>query len=119
MKSTKRKTVGKHQMIYHIYFKLDNLPDRNLRLIFILYIPDQKRNRSITLIRWDLIKEFIKSKNLVLAHHILIPALGIPVSYNANFKLGDFLFAVGFLMEASTPFVCMRRILDILGKTKR
>ena len=87
--------------------------------MLILYSTDQKRNRSITLIRWNLIKEFIKSKNLVLAHHILIPALGIPVSYNDNFKLGDFLFAVGFLMEASTPFVCMRRILEILGKTKR
>ena len=46
----------------------------------------------------------------------MIPLLGIPVSYNQNFKMGDFLFAIGFLMEASTPFVCLRRILEILGE---
>ena len=64
----------------------------------------------------NILKEFVKSKNLVLIHHILIPSLGIPVSYNENIKIGDFLFAVGFLMEASTPLVCFRRILEILGK---
>ena len=46
----------------------------------------------------------------------MIPLLGIPVSYNQNFKMGDFLFAIGFLMEASTPFVSLRRILEILGE---
>ena len=47
---------------------------------------------------------------------MLIPALGIPVSINNNIKIGHYLFAVGFLMEASTPLVCLRRILEILGK---
>ena len=67
-------------------------------------------------INGNILKEFVKSKNLVLIHHILIPSLGIPVSYNENIRIGDFLFAVGFLMEASTPLVCFRRILEILGK---
>ena len=64
----------------------------------------------------NVIEEFVRSKNVVLVHHILIPALGIPVSINNNIKIGDYLFAVGFLMEASTPLVCLRRILKILGK---
>ena len=63
----------------------------------------------------QVLEQFIKSKKLILMHHVLIPLLGIPVSYNENFKMGDFLFAMGFLMEASTPFVCFRKILEILG----
>jgi len=63
------------------------------------------------------IRDFVKSKSLILVHHVLIPLLGIAVSSNENFKTGDFLFAIGFLMEASTPFVCCRRILEILGHT--
>ena len=64
----------------------------------------------------NLLQRFATAKNLILVHHIMIPLLGIPVSYNRNFKMGDFLFAIGFLMEASTPFVCLRRILEILGE---
>ena len=64
----------------------------------------------------NLLQRFAAAKNLILVHHIMIPLLGIPVSYNQNFKMGDFLFAIGFLMEASTPFVCLRRILEILGE---
>ena len=64
----------------------------------------------------QIVKQFMKSKKLILLHHVLLPLLIIPVSYNENFKMGDFLFAIGFLMEASTPFVCLRRILEILGK---
>jgi len=74
------------------------------------YEDHPKDNSSQTLLQ-----RFASSKNLILVHHIIIPLLGIPVSYNQNFKMGDFLFAIGFLMEASTPFVCLRRILEILG----
>ena len=61
-------------------------------------------------------QQFVRCKKLILIHHLSIPLLGIPVSYDERYIIGHFLFAVGFLMEASTPFVSFRRILEILGK---
>ena len=88
-----------------------NTHDKQVPNIHDLKIVNSQRNETIEV--WQ---QFVRYKKLILIHHLLIPLLGIPVSYGERYKIGHFLFAVGFLMEASTPFVSFRRILEILGK---
>ena len=111
-KITPKKILGK---LYKIIFSLKSkkliwnskhLSQCGANVVFTFFI----------IFSQNVLQRFASSKNLILVHHIMIPLLGIPVSYNQNFKMGDFLFAIGFLMEASTPFVCLRRILEILGE---
>ena len=60
---------------------------------------------------------FIQSRFLLVAHHLLLPFFIFPVFMGGlkSFNGGDCLVAAGFLLEASTPFVSLRKILAILG----
>ena len=61
---------------------------------------------------------FIQSRFLLVAHHLLLPFFIFPVFMGGlkTFNGGDCLVAAGFLLEASTPFVSLRKILAILGR---
>jgi len=63
---------------------------------------------------------FIQSRFLLVAHHLLLPFFIFPVFMGGlkSFNGGDCLVAAGFLLEASTPFVSLRKILAILGLKK-
>ena len=60
---------------------------------------------------------FIQSRFLLVAHHLILPFFIFPVFMGGlqSFNGGDCLVAAGFLLEASTPFVSMRKIFAILG----
>ena len=55
---------------------------------------------------------------LLVGHHLFLPFFIYPVFMGGlqSFGGGDCLVAAGFLLEASTPFVSLRKILAILGK---
>lgn len=63
---------------------------------------------------------FIQSRFLLVAHHLILPFFIFPVFMGGlqSFNGGDCLVAAGFLLEASTPFVSMRKIFAILGMKK-
>lgn len=54
---------------------------------------------------------------LLVAHHLVLPFFIFPIFMGGlkSFGGGDCLVAAGFLLEASTPFVSLRKILAILG----
>ena len=58
---------------------------------------------------------FVWARPLILIHHILVPFIVVPLVLMQGEKRGDYLIAAFCLMEASTPFVSARRILEILG----
>lgn len=64
-----------------------------------------------------LLLNFIKSRLLLVAHHLFLPFFIFPIFMGGlqSFGGGDCLVAAGFLLEASTPFVSLRKILAILG----
>jgi hypothetical protein len=68
----------------------------------------------------ELFKSFFKSRFLLVSHHLCLPFFIFPVFMGGlqSFGGGDCLVAAGFLLEASTPFVSLRKILAILGTTK-
>jgi len=59
---------------------------------------------------------FVWARPLILIHHILVPFIVVPLVLMQGEKRGDYLIAAFCLMEASTPFVSARRILEILGQ---
>ncbi len=62
------------------------------------------------------IVHFIHARPLMIAHHMVLPLILFPVFMAFQTGLGDCLLAIGFLMEASTPFVSARKILSVVGK---
>lgn len=65
-----------------------------------------------------LLFSFIKSRLLLVVHHLFLPFFIFPIFMGGlqSFGGGDCLVAAGFLLEASTPFVSLRKILAILGE---
>ena len=63
-------------------------------------------------------KNFVRARVLLVGHHLFLPFFIYPVFMGGlqSFGGGDCLVAAGFLLEASTPFVSLRKILAILGK---
>jgi len=68
----------------------------------------------------ELLISFVKSRLLLVAHHLLLPFFIFPIFMGGlkSFGGGDCLVAAGFLLEASTPFVSLRKILAILDMKK-
>jgi len=102
----------KHYMCFGLsYFLYD------IYAMFIVFkVASPERNESsLTLLR-----SFIKSRLLLVAHHLLLPFFIFPIFMGGlqSFGGGDCLVAAGFLLEASTPFVSLRKILAILDKKK-
>lgn len=66
------------------------------------------------------ITNFFKARVLLVGHHLFLPFFIYPVFMGGleSFGGGDCLVAAGFLLEASTPFVSLRKILAILGLKK-
>jgi len=69
---------------------------------------------------FKLLVSFIKSRLLLVAHHLFLPFFIFPIFMGGlkSFGGGDCLVAAGFLLEASTPFVSLRKILAILDLKK-
>ena len=65
-----------------------------------------------------MLKNFVRARVLLVGHHLFLPFFIYPVFMGGlqSFGGGDCLVAAGFLLEASTPFVSLRKILAILGK---
>ncbi|CAB4056762.1 unnamed protein product [Lepeophtheirus salmonis] len=59
--------------------------------------------------------KFFRARKIMIMHHLLIPFFGFPIFMSYRQSLGDCLIALGFCMEASTPFVSLRAILYHLG----
>ena len=59
---------------------------------------------------------FLFARPLMIAHHMVLPLILFPIFMSFQTGLGDCLLAVGFLMEASTPFVSARKILSVVGE---
>ena len=59
---------------------------------------------------------FLKARPLMVAHHMVLPLILFPIFMAFDTGLGDCLLSIGFLMEASTPFVSARKILSVVGK---
>nr|ADD38326.1 Protein FAM57A [Lepeophtheirus salmonis] len=60
---------------------------------------------------------FLKTKALLVAHHLAIVLLFIPVMSDIQDHPGqNLMIGLAFLMELSTPFVSLRSILHTLGK---
>eukprot|EP00095_Tigriopus_kingsejongensis_P011500 maker-scaffold56_size446035-snap-gene-3.26 protein:Tk11500 transcript:maker-scaffold56_size446035-snap-gene-3.26-mRNA-1 annotation:"protein fam57a isoform x2" len=55
--------------------------------------------------------DFIARRFLMVFHHAVLALLGVPILVCLRRDLGDCLLALGFLMEASTPFVSLRALL--------
>jgi len=56
---------------------------------------------------------FVRARPLMIFHHILIPLFAVSFLL-MPVKRGDYFIAIFILMEGSTPFVSMRRILELL-----
>jgi len=52
---------------------------------------------------------------LLIIHHLLLPLVLYPLLTVYEAALGDCLIGLAFMMEASTPFVSARAILELLG----
>ena len=74
-------------------------------------------SKRLIIIYFQLLISFVKSRLLLVAHHLLLPFFIFPIFMGGlkSFGGGDCLVAAGFLLEASTPFVSLRKILAILG----
>jgi len=59
---------------------------------------------------------FLASRPMIIVHHVFIPFMVVPFFFMVDGVTGDYLIAAFTLMEASTPFVSARRILEILGQ---
>ena len=59
---------------------------------------------------------FVRARPLMVAHHMVLPVILFPIFMTYETGLGDCLMAIGFLMEASTPLVSLRKILSVVGK---
>ena len=64
----------------------------------------------------SVIVRFLKARPLMVAHHMVLPLILFPIFMAYDTGLGDCLLGIGFLMEASTPFVSARKILSVVGK---
>ena len=60
--------------------------------------------------------DFLAARPLIIVHHLVIPLIVVPFFFMVGAVRGDYLIAAFVLMEASTPFVSARRILEILGR---
>jgi len=60
--------------------------------------------------------DFLAARPLIIVHHLVIPLIVVPFFFMVGAVRGDYLIAAFVLMEASTPFVSARRILEILGQ---
>lgn len=83
----------------------------------IANVPENAKHVGRQYFWFQLLFSFIKSRLLLVAHHLLLPFLIFPIFMGGlkSFGGGDCLVAAGFLLEASTPFVSLRKILAILG----
>ena len=59
---------------------------------------------------------FLEARPLMIAHHMVLPIVLFPIFMIYDTGLGDCLLSIGFVMEASTPFVSARKILSLMGK---
>ncbi|CAH1110187.1 unnamed protein product [Psylliodes chrysocephalus] len=71
--------------------------------------------RTKTLSRFSRVITFLKKNFLMVGHHIFIGCFGFLVITYLRGGLGDCFFGFVYLMEASTPFVCLRGILSKVG----
>ena len=81
--------------------------------------PDSQGDKSVEVTSEDISKtivQFIHARPLMIAHHMVLPLILFPIFMAFQTGLGDCLLAIGFLMEASTPFVSARKILSVVGK---
>ena len=65
---------------------------------------------------YEILKDFCHERTLMLAHHLVLPTTLFPLFMTLDTAMGDCLLCVGFLMEASTPFVSARKIMSVFGE---
>jgi hypothetical protein len=110
----------KHNLIRHymcfavFYFLYDTYA------MFVVYREsrDSKSKTGQSEVRpiGQLVVKFLFARPLMIAHHMVLPLILFPIFMSFETGLGDCLLAIGFLMEASTPFVSARKILSVVGK---
>jgi len=76
--------------------------------MYLVFSTEHKEEVSVST---DEVLKFLKSRALILLHHLLVPLLGFPVMMIARQGRGDCILGTSFLIEASTPFVSLRVIL--------
>lgn len=58
---------------------------------------------------------FWNESRLLIIHHLILPIFVFPLLTAYEAALGDCLIGLAFMMEASTPFVSARAVLELLG----
>jgi len=104
--------VPRHYMSFGLsYFFYD------IYAMFVVYKENESKETENSL---KVITDFVKARVLLVGHHLFLPFFIYPVFMGGlqSFGGGDCLVAAGFLLEASTPFVSLRKILAILGLKK-
>jgi hypothetical protein len=79
--------------------------------MYSMYLITSTENKDNVTVSTSEIIQFLKTKPLIILHHILVPGLGYSSMLFLRNGQGDCLLGYVFLMEASTPFVSMRVIL--------
>lgn len=105
--------VVKHYMCFGLsYFFYD------IYAMFVVFKEGLSLKEDQSFVR--ILASFVQARLLLVAHHLVLPFLIFPIFMGGlkAFGGGDCLVAAGFLLEASTPFVSLRKILAILGNTK-
>jgi len=88
--------------------------------IYAMYVVFKENESEETESSFTVLKNFVRARVLLVGHHLFLPFFIYPVFMGGlqSFGGGDCLVAAGFLLEASTPFVSLRKILAILGLKK-
>jgi len=88
--------------------------------IYAMYVVFKENESDQTENSFKIFRRFIKARVLLVAHHLFLPFFIYPVFMGGlqSFGGGDCLVSAGFLLEASTPFVSLRKILAILNLKK-
>lgn len=79
-------------------------------MVSMYFVFSTEHKEEVSVSKGEVVK-FIKSRTLIILHHLLVPLVGFPVMMIARKGRGDCILGASFLIEASTPFVSLRVIL--------